>query len=241
MRLSLQGLPRRWYASAVTRAFVARFERLRRSVPFGAVILGTIAAVAIVVFIRIADEMLEGDMDGIDRAIALAIHCLDTPWLVSIMVVITNLGSGLALAFVIALAAIACVRRKERRLALIMIVTGVAVLGLELILKHAFGRARPTLFPEIPLPLDSSFPSGHSMASMAVYGTLAVVLSALYPERRVLVMTASALLIAAIGFSRVFLGVHWPSDVAAGFAAGVPFLLVAQYLSPHGGPHAASR
>lgn len=208
-----------------------RFGRLRHSVPFGAVILGTIVAVAIVFFIRIADEMLEGDMDGIDRAIALAIHRLATPWVVSIMVVITNLGSGIALAIVSALVTVLCFCRKERRLALILIGNGVVVLGLEMILKHAFGRARPTLFPEISLPSDSSFPSGHSMASMAVYGTLAVVLRALYAKRRVLVIAASPLLIASIGFSRVLLGVHWPSDVAAGFAAGVPFVLVALYLA----------
>ncbi|MEO8841088.1 MAG: phosphatase PAP2 family protein [Kofleriaceae bacterium] len=187
---------------------------------------------AIVIFIRIADEMLEGDMDGIDTVIALAIHRLDTPRLVSIMVVITNLGSGIALSIVSALVTVLCFRRKERRLALIVIGNGVVVLGLELILKHAFGRARPTLFPEISMPSDSSFPSGHSMASMAVYGTIAVVLSALYAKHRVLAIVASPLLIASIGFSRVFLGVHWPSDVVAGFAAGVPFVLVALYLSP---------
>lgn len=211
---------------------MGRFDQLRRSVSFRAVILGTIAAVAIVVFIRIADEMLEGDVDRIDKAIALAIHRLDTPSLFSIMVVITNLGSGLALAIVITLVTIWCFHRKERRLPLILIGNGVVVLGLELVLKHTFGRARPTLFPEISLPSDSSFPSGHSMASMAIYGTLAVVLGALYPNRRALVIALSTLLIVSIGFSRIFLGVHWPSDVVAGFAAGLPFVLVALYLAP---------
>jgi len=99
-------------------------------------------------------------------------------------------------------------------------------------LKHVFGRARPTLFPEISLPADSSFPSGHSMGSMAIYGTVGRALIALYPEHRRLALVATPLLIAAIGFSRILLGVHWPSDVAAGFAAGVPFVLVARYLSP---------
>ena len=205
---------------------------MRRSAPLRAVILGALAAVAIVIFIRIAHEMVEGDMDGIDRTIALAIHRLDTRWLVSVMVVITNLGSGLVLTIVSALVAGVCLWRHERRLALILAANGVLILALELILKHVFGRARPTLFPEISLPADSSFPSGHSMGSMAIYGTVGLALSALYPEHRRLAVVATPLLIAAIGFSRIFLGVHWPSDVAAGFSAGVPFVLVARYLSP---------
>jgi len=205
---------------------------MRRSAPRRAVILGTLAAVAIVIFIRIAHEMIEGDMDGIDRTIALAIHRLDTVWLVSVMVVITNLGSGLVLTIVSALVAGVCMWRHERRLALILAANGVLILALELILKHVFGRARPTLFPEISLPADSSFPSGHSMGSMAIYGTVGRALIALYPEHRRLALVATPLLIAAIGFSRILLGVHWPSDVAAGFAAGVPFVLVARYLSP---------
>lgn len=205
---------------------------MRRSAPRRAVILGTLAAVAIVIFIRIAHEMIEGDMDGIDRTIALAIHRLDTVWLVSVMVVITNLGSGLVLTIVSALVVGVCMWRHERRLALILAANGVLILALELILKHVFGRARPTLFPEISLPADSSFPSGHSMGSMAIYGTVGRALIALYPEHRRLALVATPLLIAAIGFSRILLGVHWPSDVAAGFAAGVPFVLVARYLSP---------
>jgi membrane-associated phospholipid phosphatase len=211
-------------------------RRLRRSAGFGKVILATIAAVAIVIFIRIADEMREGDVDGIDRAIALAIHRLDTPWLVSTMVVITNLGSGLVLAIASLLVIAVCLHRRDRRLALILAVNGIVVLGLEVALKHAFGRARPTLFPEISLPGDSSFPSGHSMASMAVYGTLAVVLSTLYPTRTRVLYVVAAGLIATIGFSRIFLGVHWPSDVAAGFAAGLPFVLVARALAAQPAP-----
>ena len=206
------------------------FERLRRSAVAGKVILATVAAVAIVIFIRIAAEMREGDVDGVDRTIALAIHRLDSPWLVSIMVVITNLGSGLVLAIASLLVVAVCMRRRERRLALVLAANGVVVLGLEVALKHAFGRARPTLFPEISLPADSSFPSGHSMASIALYGTIAVVLGALYPKRAGLLLVTALGLIASIGFSRVFLGVHWPSDVAAGFAAGLPFVLVARYV-----------
>ena len=212
---------------------MGRFARPEgRLFPFRALLLGTIAAASIVAFIRIADEMLEGDVDSIDRAIALAIHHLDTPSLVSLIVVITDLGSGVVLSILSALVAVWCLRKKQKRLALILAGNGVVVTALEVILKHVFGRARPTLFAEISLPSDSSFPSGHSMASMAVYGTLAVVLSALVPNRRGFVIAASSLLIASIGLSRVYLGVHWPSDVVAGFAAGVPFVLVALYLAP---------
>ena len=86
------------------------------------------------------------------------------------------------------------------------------------------------MFDEITRPETFSFPSGHALLAMAVYGGIAAVLVTLLPWRPVAVIGAAALLIVSIGFSRVYLGVHWPIDVLAGFAAGVPLIVATVHL-----------
>jgi membrane-associated phospholipid phosphatase len=93
-----------------------------------------------------------------------------------------------------------------------------------------FSRERPRLFDKIALPTGYSFPSGHSMSAMGIYGVIAAALIAMYPAARRPVIAAAAVLIAAIGVSRVYLGVHWPSDVLGGWLGGIPPLVVSVHL-----------
>jgi undecaprenyl-diphosphatase len=113
-------------------------------------------------------------------------------------------------------------RRRYESLAAFWIIAtaGVGLLNLEL--KNAFGRARPFNAPAA----GWSFPSGHSMGSFVVYGMLAyvIVLSIRRPRLRNALVFTLALLVLAIGFSRVYLGAHWPSDVIGGFMAGTVWL-----------------
>jgi undecaprenyl-diphosphatase len=113
-------------------------------------------------------------------------------------------------------------RRRYESLAAFWIIAtaGGGLLNLEL--KNAFGRARPFNAPAA----GWSFPSGHSMGSFVVYGMLAyvIVLSIRRPRLRNTLVFALALLVLAIGFSRVYLGAHWPSDVIGGFMAGTVWL-----------------
>jgi undecaprenyl-diphosphatase len=88
------------------------------------------------------------------------------------------------------------------------------------ILKDIIARARPGGLIQAVAETSYSFPSGHATSSMALYGFIAFVLCKLYPERKRCVITAATLIILAIGFSRLYLGVHFPSDVLAGFALG---------------------
>ena len=99
-----------------------------------------------------------------------------------------------------------------------------------------FTRARPALEPTIPLPESYSFPSGHAMTGLAVYGALAAVIIHRVPRARAAVLAAAVPLVLAIGVSRVYLGVHWPSDVLAGFAAATPILVGTVRLLRAGGP-----
>jgi undecaprenyl-diphosphatase len=107
-----------------------------------------------------------------------------------------------------------------RRAMLWMVVTILGALVLDLSLKYAFHRHRPTPF-FVSVPRTYSFPSGHSLFSFCFYGVLAGLLTRRLKSRlaRVLIWAGAALLVAAIGLSRIYLGVHYPSDVIAGYLA----------------------
>ncbi|MUG93233.1 phosphatase PAP2 family protein [Scytonema sp. UIC 10036] len=163
---------------------------------------------------------------GLDESILLAIQRLHTPLLDRIMVGITSLGGSAGLPWIclaFATSPIYYNRRSE------VITFGVATLGamaLNYLLKEQFGRARPSLWDWIINVGHHSFPSGHAMMSMVVYGFIAYTLAKEFPHQRKQIFTLTILLIAAIGFSRLYLGVHWPTDVAAGYAAGLLWLIV---------------
>ncbi len=99
---------------------------------------------------------------------------------------------------------------------------------LSMALKALVGRPRPDIVPWLSFPHSSSFPSGHSMMSAIVYLTMGLMLSELASHRRVKVFLAvSPLAIAAaVGFSRVYMGVHYVTDVAAGWSAGICWALL---------------
>src|SRR3989442_4210012 len=101
--------------------------------------------------------------------------------------------------------------------------------ALNLLLKSLIHRQRPHLWAGLWSLTDYSFPSGHSMAAMAIYGLLAYLLSLHYPRQAWLIKLGAAGLILAIGASRMLLGVHWPMDVLGGYAAGACVLCACVY------------
>jgi undecaprenyl-diphosphatase len=101
---------------------------------------------------------------------------------------------------------------------------------LNLALKETFRRSRPSLFEEIATLHSYSFPSGHAMASAAAYGAVAVLVARDCPSRAPVAFAAAAVLALLIGASRIYLGVHWMTDVLAGWAAGLFVLLIGAYL-----------
>ena len=189
-----------------------------------------IAFVASIGFVVIAAGVRSGAVDRLDVKTELAVHRIDGP----IWDVVANgaslIGSSLVLLPVVAVVGWLAVRRGRRAAAIILAIDAVLAIVLDNVLKWMFARDRPTLFDKIPLPTDYSFPSGHSMSAMAIWGVIGAVIALLYPRTKVPVIIATGFLIAAIGASRIYLGVHWPFDVLGGFLGGVPLLVVSVHL-----------
>jgi membrane-associated phospholipid phosphatase len=202
----------------------------RRVLPLKGLVLLTVAGLSTITFVAIAVRVLTGHADSFDRSVTLAIHDIDTDTLDYVFIAFTTIGSGPCLWGAVLLVALLAIRNHRWQLALLIAANGVVAQIVNIGLKAWFVRPRPSLFDEIARPTSWSFPSGHSTSAVQIWGVIAAVLIALYPQRRVLVVASTLLLIAGIGLSRVYLGVHWATDVLAGFAAGLPFLAVSVHL-----------
>jgi undecaprenyl-diphosphatase len=182
-------------------------------------------------FVKIAAEVEERETTAVDRAVSLTLHRLDSPLMDAVMRGITFLGSFPAVAAVVAAAAIWRARSRDRWTAVTLVVVAVVTEVVNFALKQTFQRPRPSLFHEIATLHSYSFPSGHAMASAAVYGSVAAVLARAYPARRRAILAGACVLVLLIGLSRVYLGVHWITDVVAGWAAGA-FIALAASVPP---------
>lgn len=178
------------------------------------------ALVAAIAFFEITEELLEGETTRFDLRVSLWLHQLASPALGQVMRAVTFLGSVPALIGVVTLVAAWALRRGARALAGIYVAVASMTGGLNVVLKLLVRRSRPDLFADIVAPESYSFPSGHAMMSTVVYGVMALVVARLQPRLRLPLYIGTPLLVFLIGVSRVFLGVHWLTDVLAGFAAG---------------------
>lgn len=183
-------------------------------------------AAALIAFAWLAQGIMRRQTAGFDAAVRNAVHAWATPSLTRIMLVVTQLGSG---PFLIAVGTLAVWRISaagRKRAALLLAVAGVGGEALDQILKLCFHRPRPEAFFGLAIPATYSFPSGHALTATCFYGVLAGLLAA---RTRPLAGKAglwalAATLAALIGLSRVYLGVHYPSDVLAGYAAAVVWM-----------------
>ena len=202
--------------------------RLQRREVLPILLLG-VAAAAGWAFVGLAGEVMEGDTGALDRRLLLALRAPGDPanplgpsWLAEAARDVTALGGTTVLVLVVLAAASFLLLSRRGAEACILLAASVGATILELSLKGWFARARPDLVPHAVPVFDASFPSGHATLSAAVFLTAGALLARAAPEPRlkIHVATVAAVLAVLVGVSRVYLGVHWPSDVLAGWVLG---------------------
>jgi undecaprenyl-diphosphatase len=177
------------------------------------------AVLSLFFFAWIAEEMLKGSTARLDLAVRGWVHQFASPAMTRTMTAISLFGYNvLIVELVLALAIFWFLR--WRRAAAWLTVTMAGALALDLALKYAFHRPRPQAFFGVE-PQSYSFPSGHALCSFCFYGVLAGLIAARARSMifRVAAGVVAATLVAAIGLSRIYLGMHYPSDVIAGYLA----------------------
>jgi len=185
-----------------------------------------LAAVAFLFFKKQAEHVVEGRAQQYDDTIMEMVHRIDDPSVTRLMHAITQLGSHAAISAAAGITALAMLRQGRREDAVTVVVSTGGAMAINSILKNIFQRQRPQeLARRIKLPTSHSFPSGHSLLAAATYP---IVAHHLVQNRSVaaqaVVHTLAGMIILSVGFSRVYFGVHFPSDVLGGFAAGFGWL-----------------
>jgi membrane-associated phospholipid phosphatase len=179
-----------------------------------------IAVTALFIFGWLAEEVFEGQTDKFDAFVRNAVHQLATPAVTHWMQAFSVLGSIAVMTTLVPVAICGLIYFHRPRAATVLAIAMVGAGGLDIGLKYAFHRARPVAFFGTS-PGSYSFPSGHALASLCFYGSLAAILSARLRGRtaKTGIWIVAAFLVAMIGLSRIYLGVHYPSDVIAGYCA----------------------
>ena len=212
---------------------VSRWPDIRRLRFLPAVEAGTLLSIIIIaggvlLFSELV-EMIQGEPQAFDRWVLLALRNPGDPadpigpaWLEIVYRDITSLGGAAVLTLMTAIVVGFLIVDKKRSAALFVLASVAGGTLLSTILKLAFARPRPDVVPHLVAVSSASFPSGHAMLSAVVYLTLGALLSRVEGPLRlkVYILSVAIVLTLLIGISRIYLGVHWPTDVLAGWCAG---------------------
>lgn len=194
----------------------------------------------ILIFVTIANEVVEGETQHFDNYILKSLRepgDVSQPafpdWVTTAMEDITSLGSATEIVLItIIVVGYLLLRKKYYWMWLVIIATigGALLVGG---LKEIIGRTRPTVVTHLLQEKSLSFPSGHSMMSAIVYLTQATLLSRIETNKKVkiYIISTALLLTILIGISRVYIGVHYPTDVLAGWVAGISWALLCWYVA----------
>lgn len=210
------------------------FNWLKGREPLVLVVL-LILAVCTWSFIEIADEVLEQDTQAFDKWVVRSMRRADDPsvpigprWVQEIGRDITAFGGIATLIFFTVVVAGYLWIEGKKRVILLLLTAAIGGQILSSTLKYFFSRPRPDVVPHLSHVYTSSFPSGHSMLSAVIYLTLGALLASVITNRmlKIYVLGVAVLLTLMVGLSRIYLGVHYPTDVLAGWIAGLAWALV---------------
>ena len=205
-----------------------KFRKLERQ-EITWLLVGLGACILLFVFISFASEVMEGDTQALDVRILRALRAADNPskpigpeWIELALLDLTALGGPTVLGLVVFAVMGFLVLQARYRTALVILITAVSGEVLSSVMKRAFMRPRPTIVPHLRDVVSTSFPSGHAMESAILYLTLGAMLMRLAESRltKVYCLAMALLLTFLVGVSRVYLGVHYPTDVIGGWILG---------------------
>ena len=175
-------------------------------------------------FAELAEDVMEGQTQAFDRAVLEWLNQQATPQLTLLALEVTALGATVVVWMLVLVSSVFLWVSKHRYSVLLLWVSMIGAGLINSTMKTLFNRPRPDVFPwRTEQAVAASFPSGHAMTSMVAYSTLAFLIARLEPSPLLRRMTFAfaTVIILLIGLSRLYLGVHWPSDVIGGFITGL--------------------
>jgi len=186
------------------------------------------AALAFLIFVRITRELIEGDVSAMDSAILLVVAKMRTPWLTGTAVDVTALGSITLVVLFSAFTLLVLVVLRDRMGAVQLIAASAGAGILTLVTKNTIERIRPDEAQQLIVVSGFSYPSGHSVSTSALYLTIAIIAGRYVQHsgaRAALFLAVSAVLL-MVGATRVYLGVHYATDVVSGILLGAAWALL---------------
>ncbi|MEA5505708.1 phosphatase PAP2 family protein [Halotia wernerae UHCC 0503] len=187
-----------------------------------------LASCLLILFVlaKLADEVLEREAFAFDTTFLLWLHQFANPSLDNLMLFITNLGNPSTVVTVAGVTFLLLWWQCYREEAKVFVLVCLGGVILNRGLKLFFSKPRPELWHGLIDETSFSFPSGHALGSMVLYGFIAYELATHYPQFAKVIYSLTVILIAAIGISRLYLGVHWPTDIIAGYGVGFLWLMI---------------
>jgi undecaprenyl-diphosphatase len=205
--------------------------------------------VAALAFLLVAGEVMEGDTQKLDELIVQWFRRADDPalprgpaWMREVGIDITALGSTVVLMLVVIAVGGFLWLQRERRLLVLLLASAAGGILINAVMKAVFDRPRPSVVPHLREVFTPSFPSGHAALSAVVYLTIGVLLFEVVKGRaaRLYCLAIAMAATGMVGLSRVYLGVHYPSDVLAGWITGIAWAaacwVAVQYIERRGRP-----
>ncbi len=185
-------------------------------------------ALAFGMFVDITKDMLEGDVDAVDRAILLAVVKTRTAWLTTAALDLTALGSFTLVLLFSAVTLVVLLALRDRMGALQLLVASAGAGMLAYVTKNTIERARPSEIPRLIEVSGFSYPSGHSLLTSALYLTIAIIAGRYVRDwgAKAAILLAVLAVLILVGASRIYLGVHYPTDVASGISLGAAWALL---------------
>jgi undecaprenyl-diphosphatase len=202
--------------------FSSRLDSLIKIIGLVRLIIGSLT---LLIVILLFEQVLQGKSFAFDKSLLIEIHTFSNPQLDLLMLAITYLGNPSSIVTLFLLSFLLLWWKNDYLEAKIFMLASLGALFLNVGLKLFFTKNRPQLWDQLIIEKSFSFPSGHAIGSMVLYGFLGYLLANRYPKLAVLIYGLTTILILSIGFSRLYLGVHWPTDIIGGYAIGFLWLM----------------